>query len=81
MANKPQCAPLAIRLLMVFLLLLSVVSVYFLKRWDIFSISLGALLIIVITEGHRLMSLKIDKRFDELENLIKSENDKTEKQP
>ena len=81
MANKPQCAPLAPRLLMVFLLLLSVVSVYFLKRWDIFSISLGALLIIVITEGHRLMSLKIDKRFDELENLIKSENDKTEKQP
>jgi len=72
MTNKPQRSPLAIRLLTVFLLLLSVFSVYFLKRWDIFSISLAVLLIIVIIECYRLLSAKIDYRFDKLEKYIKT---------
>ena len=77
MAYVAKCPAIMIRLLTVFLFIL---SVFFgqLERWDLFGISVVVLLLIVILECYRLLSQKIDKRFDELENLIKLANNKTE---
>ena len=74
---KAKSPPIAIRILLVFFLL---VSLFFglLKRWDGFGLSLGVLLIILITECHRLLSKKIDERFEQLENLINLKDEKTE---
>ena len=78
MAYVAKCPPLIVRLLTVFLFALSVFSGV-IKRWDLFGLSLVVLLIIVVLDCYRLLSLKIDKRFDELENFIKLANNKTEK--
>ena len=71
-AKKP---PIALRLLTVFLLFVSVFS-GLLKRWDLFGLSLGVLLIILILVCYILLSTTIDERFDQLEKLIKSKDDK-----
>ena len=45
---------------------------------DAFCLGLGVLLIALIVECYRLLGTTIDKRFDELEKLIKSSKDKNE---
>ncbi len=72
---KAKSPPLAIRLFTVVLLFASVVS-GLLKRWDMFGLSLGVLLIIVILVCYILLSKTIDERFDKLEKLIKSKDEK-----
>ena len=68
---KAKNPPIAIRLLTVFLLFVSVFSAI-LKRWDLFGLSLGVLLIVVILVCYILLSTTIDERFDQLEKLIES---------
>lgn len=62
--------PLAVRLFTVFLLFASVFWLL-LKRWDLFGLSLGVLLIIVILVCYIYLSQTINERFDRLEKLIK----------
>jgi hypothetical protein len=70
-AKKP---PLVFRLCMMFLFLSSVLT-GLLKRWELFGLSLGVLLITLILVCYILLSMKIDERFDQLEKLIESKDD------
>ena len=74
---KAKDPPIAIRLLTVLLLFVSVFS-GLLKRWDLFGLSLGVLLIIVILVCYILLSTTIDERFDQLEKLIKLKDENPE---
>ena len=72
---KAKTPPIAIRLLIVFLLFVSVFS-GLLKRWDLFGLSFGVLLIIVILVCYIFLNKTIDERFDQLEKLIKLKDEK-----
>ena len=74
---KAKTPPIAIRLLTVFLLFVSF-FLGLLKRWDLFGLSLGVLLIIVILVCYILLSTTIDERFDQLEKLIKLKDENPE---
>ena len=77
---KAERPPIAIRLLAVFLLFAAVFT-GLLKRWDAFGLSLSVLLLIVILVCYELLSKKIDKRFDQLEKLIKLKDKKSKDEP
>ena len=66
-AEKPH---IVTRLFWVFLIIVSFLTGLF-KAWLPFGLSLGVLLIALISESYRLLSKKIDQRFDRLEKLIK----------
>ena len=72
---KAKTPPIAIRLFTVLLLFVSVFS-GLLKRWDLFGLSLGVLLIIVILVCYIFLSKTINERFDQLEKLIKLKDEK-----
>jgi hypothetical protein len=66
--------PLAVRLFTAFLLFASV-FLGLLKRWDLFGLSLGVLLITVILVCYMFLGKTINERFDKLEKLIKSKDE------
>ena len=77
---KAKDPPIAFRLLTLFLLFVSVFS-GLLKRWDLFGLSLGVLLAILILVCYVLLSTTIEERFDQLEKLIKLKDKNPEDKP
>ena len=71
MSNIAKCPTVVVRLITLLLFITSVLSGV-LKRWDLFGISLAVLLIIVILECYRLLSLKFDERLNEIKSLFES---------
>ena len=71
---KTKKPPVIVRLCIMLLFTSSVVT-GLLKRWELFGLCLGVLLMIVIGVCYMLLSTTIDERFDKLEELVKSKRE------